>query len=288
MLGLCWCVEFVLRDCRQKTVYLVTLWYLNVLQTKSTIYSDFTVFWTCEQHRRVSAKSNNSLCCVYFLSITIFIKVSLNWGKIIFLKVPNFDSPVVCNTCEDRWGIRWPVNIINLLFKSLNLVTCKFGLWFLSTPNSNSPVVGTSKEYRAVVLVPKWITSDSIYRSSVTRVSFQILLRVRHWTHVNGAVFGRRKIGNILFTVLGEVNRKTPGIYESHTAWLLFDFSSSVDILLVRVRFSLQLHKLSVLESFPEWPLNDLAISWNRNQTFTFIFSLHPLDIPNDVSVLEI
>lgn len=78
---------------------------------------------------------------------------------------------------------------------------------------------------------------------------------------MNGAVLRRCEVVNVLLAVLGEVNRKTTSVDEGHAARFLLNFSSSVDILLVGVCLSFQLHEFSVLEALSKRPLNNFAIS---------------------------
>ena len=90
----------------------------------------------------------------------------------------------------------------------------------------------------------------------------------------------------VVTSVVGwEVNRETSSIDEGHTAGLLLVNGASIDILLVGLRLSLQLLQIAVLKALLHGPLNDAAISRDRDKSFSFVFALYPLDFPNDISV---
>ena len=136
--------------------------------------------------------------------------------------------------------------------------------------------------------MPEGIASDSVDGTCVARIGFEILLWVWHWAHVDGAVLSCSEIGNVWFTVLREVDGETTSVDECHSTSLLFSFSSSVNIFLVGVCFTFQLHEFSILEPLTQRPLNNFTISWDRDETFSLVLTLDPLDIPNDVCVLEV
>ena len=85
--------------------------------------------------------------------------------------------------------------------------------------------------------------------------------------------------------IVREVNRETTGVDERHAAGLCLANGTSIHILLIGVCLTFELFQVCVLETFFHGPLNDAAISRDRDKSFSFVFALHPLDFPNDISV---
>lgn len=281
-------VEFVFGDRADQSLDLVALRYLHMLQTHGSVDANFALIGTSQQHWRVLAELDHGLWCVNIVACNVLVEVADHWHERIYLQVPNLDSSIVGDTCEHGRGVGRPINIVDLLLERFNLVAGKFGCLLLRREHSHRPIIGASEENRTVILVPEGIASDFVDGARVSRERLQILLRVRHRAHVNGAVFGGSEVSDVALVVLGEVDRETARVDESHAAALFLGFGSSVDILLVGVCFPLQLHELCVLETFPQGPLDDLAVARNRDQTFALVFTLHPLDVPHDVRVLKV
>lgn len=133
-------------------------------------------------------------------------------------------------------------------------------------PNFDSPIIRTSQEDWAILLIEEWVTSQLVDWASVTSVCGQILLGVGHGALVNCCVLSRSEIVHVLFTVCWEVNGKTTSADESHSTAFLLNLSSGVDVLLVRVSLTLELHELGVLKTLSQGPLNDLTITRDRDQ----------------------
>jgi len=122
----------------------------------------------------------------------------------------------------------------------------------------------------------------------VAGVSIEVLLGVGHGALMNCAVLSSSEVVHVLLTISGEVNRQTTSFNEGHAAALLLNLGASVNILLVGVSFALELHELSVFESLTEGPFNNFTVTGNGDKRLTLVLTLHPLDIPNDIGVLEL
>lgn len=103
---------------------------------------------------------------------------------------------------------------------------------------------------------------------------------------MNSAVLSSSKVVHSVL-ILWEIEGKTSCVNESDSTLLLF-IDSSKHILLVWICLSLQKHELSHLKSLSHGPLNDSSVSRNGNQGLWLSFSLNPLQLPNDVSVLSV
>lgn len=97
-------------------------------------------------------------------------------------------------------------------------------------------------------------------------VSIEVLLGIGHGALMNGAVLSSSEVVHVLLTVGREVDRQTTSINEGHAAALLLDFGASVDILLVGVCLTLELHELSVFKTLAEGPLNNFTVTGNRDK----------------------
>jgi len=78
---------------------------------------------------------------------------------------------------------------------------------------------------------------------------------------VNCAILSGDEIINVGLRILGEVNRQTSCINESHATTLLFCVGTRIYIFLVESCLPLELHQLSELKTFLHRPLNDATIS---------------------------
>ena len=74
--------------------------------------------------------------------------------QVIALQVPDFNTTVVGHRSEDGGCVRRPADIVDLLFKGLNLMADVL-LLVLGVPDTHSPIVGASQENGALVLVPE-------------------------------------------------------------------------------------------------------------------------------------
>lgn len=158
----------------------------------------------------------------------------------------------------------------------------------LGVPDPHRPVIRARQVDRAVVLVEERIAPQLVDWARVPRVRVQVLLRVRHRALVDSAVFRCREVVHVLLAVRREVNRQPACVDERHATALLLHVSAGVNVLLIGVGLPLELHQLGVLETLAERPLNDLAVTGNGNKTLALVLALHPLDVPDDVSVLVV
>ena len=85
-----------------------------------------------------------------------------------------------------------------------------------------------------------------------------------------------------------EVEGKTTGFDEGHAGLFLLGFSASIDILLVRVGVAFELFEFGQLKSLLHGPLDDSAISGDRDERFALALTLDPMKLPNDLSVSSI
>jgi len=131
------------------------------------------------------------------------------------------------------------------------------------------------------------VATNLVDGTSVTIVGIEVLLRIRHGALMNGAFLSRGEVVNVLLTILGEVNRQTTSVNEGHATTFLLGLSAGIGILSVWVSLTLKLHKLGVFETLAEGPLDNLTITGDGDKGFTLVFTLDPLDIPNNVSMLE-
>jgi len=136
--------------------------------------------------------------------------------------------------------------------------------------------------------VEEGIAPQFVDGASVAMVRLQVLLGVGHRALVDRAVLSGSEVVHILLTVGGEVDRKTASVDEGHAAAFLLDFGASVDILLVGVGLTLELHELGVLETLSEGPLDNFTVTSDGHEGLALVLTLNPLDIPNDISVLEV
>ena len=173
---------------------LISFRHLHMLQSMASINANFTIFGTSKNDWWIFAELYSCLRCVDLGSIGILIKVSQDWGKDISLQVPNLNSTIICNGSKYWWSLRRPINIVNLLFQRLNLMTSKFRpTCLLSIPNFNSPIVGTSQEDRAQFLIEEGVTSEFVDWTSMPSIRF-IILSIGHRALMDSAVFSCYKV----------------------------------------------------------------------------------------------
>lgn len=134
----------------------------------------------------------------------------------------------------------------------------------------------------------EWIAAQSVDGTGVAGVRIKVLLRVAHRALMNRGVLSRSEVVHVLLTVDGEVDGETTSVDEGHAATLLLGLSTSVHVFGVRIRLTLKLHELGVLETLPQGPLDNLTVTGDGDQAFTLVLTLHPLNIPNNISVLEV
>ena len=102
---------------------------------------------------------------------------------------------------------------------------------------------------------------------------------------MDGAVLGGNEV--VVSRIIDrEIYGQTTGVDELHTTCLLFGDSASIYIFLGGVCLSLELLKITVLETLLHGPLHDTTITRDRNKGLGFILALDPLNFPDDVSVL--
>jgi len=128
-------------------------------------------------------------------------------------------------------------------------------------PYSHCPIIGTGQEDWAIIFMPEGTASNFVDWTCMTEIGVEILLRVRHGASVNGAILSGDEIINVGLRILGEVNRQTSCINESHATTLLFCVGTRIYIFLVESCLPLELHQLSELKTFLHRPLNDATIS---------------------------
>jgi len=76
-------------------VDLVTFGDLNVLETVSTVNTDFTVFATGKHNRRVPREADGGLGDVELVTLGILIEMGEDGGENVTFQVPNFDTAIV-------------------------------------------------------------------------------------------------------------------------------------------------------------------------------------------------
>lgn len=116
----CAFLEIVFLDRVHQPLSLVVLRNLYMLKTVRTINTNLTVLITCKydwRNRIVKANDcfwcvQKSLACWVF---RVFIEPCFKWGERIDCKIPNFDSTVIRNTCENRRCLWCPADIVNLV-----------------------------------------------------------------------------------------------------------------------------------------------------------------------------
>ena len=161
----------------------------------------------------------------------------------------------------------------------------EFGVTVFLVPDSHSPIIRASEEDWAIVWMPVRVAANTVDGSHVPVVVVRVALGEGGRALVDGAVFCRHEVV-VAGVVDWEVDRETSSVDESHATGLLLVDCAGVDVLLVRIRLTLQLLQVAVLEALLHGPFDDATVTRNRDKSLSLVISGDPLDFPNDVSML--
>ena len=266
-----------------------------MLKIFCSVHINLTFLITSNHHRVLLTETNNCLWCIVnhlFLLWTRFVKVCDERLQWIQLDIPNLNSSIVCDwgkDCRCDWR---PGNVIDL---SLNLNTIwllladELSVIFLWVPYSNCPIIWASEENWTILRMPERITSYPVNWTLMPIIVHHWLIWIGSLTIVNTTVFSCSEVCNTI-TSSWEINTKTTSINECHSSFLVFIINSCTAkwIFLAGVCLPLKLGKVTELKAFSHWPLNDTTITTYWNESFTFGFSINPLNFPNNISMLSI
>ena len=79
----------------KQSVDLVFLRYLDMLKSIDPVDINLSFRVTCEDYRRISTESNDSLWSVNLLSIWSHVEVNDEWVKVVLFEIPNLDAAVI-------------------------------------------------------------------------------------------------------------------------------------------------------------------------------------------------
>ena len=119
-------------------------------------------------------------------------------------------------------------------------MTDELGLFVALMPDSHSPIIRTSDEDWAVVIVPEGIAANTVDRAHVTIVVGLVPLREGGRALVNRAVLSGYEVV-ITWVICREVNRETSGVDERHATGLLLGNGTCIYIFLVGIGLTLEL-----------------------------------------------
>jgi len=172
-----------------------------MLQTFRSVNINGTFIITWEQHWGWCTESDNGFWGGVFGTVLKLIEMGDDWSKVIDVKIPNFDSSVICDRGEARWSTWWPVNIIDLTcqwFISWYLMATEFLNFLSCMPHLNSPIIWTTDKDWAFLRLPERITSNPVDWSLMTVVILKILIWVRNTTLMDRALFSGSIVSDIL------------------------------------------------------------------------------------------
>ena len=257
--------EVLLRNRGHKTVHLLLVRDRSMLETIRAVNAHLSVDSAGQNDWRLSRELDDSLWRVD-PAIFVIRRRSGNpivfgelWLQRVLLEIPNLDTTVISDRCEDRRSVGRPANIIDLLLEAANLMACEFRVTVLLVPDSHGPIIRASEEDGAIVWMPERVAANTVDGSHVSIVVVRVALGERGRALVDGAVFCRHEVV-IARVVDREVDRKTASVDEGHAAGLLLVDSASVDVLLVRISLALQLLQVAVLEALLHRPFDDAAV----------------------------
>lgn len=248
-----------------------------------SVHVYLSLWITCQYYRGVITEGDNCLWNVGRLAVWAEVEVGYLRVQVVLFQVPNFNTAIIGNRGKHWGSVGWPPDIIDLLFVG-HFMANKLLINLLSLPNTDCPIVRTSKEDRAFDWMPEWIASNLINGPCMSHISFIVLFGIRDGTAMDAAVFCGSEINHSVLCCR-EVYAETTCIDEGH-ATLLISFNSSKDIFLVWIRLSFKLHQLSELKAFLHWPFDNSAIARDRDKRFSFTFTIDPLNVPDNVCVL--
>ena len=237
-----------------------------MLETVRAVHAHLSIDSTGQNDWRLSRELDDSLWrvdpCTFIIGRRPGSPIVIGelWLQRVLLEIPNLDTTVISDRCEDGRSVGRPANIIDLLLEAANLMACEFRVTVLLVPDSHGPIIRASEEDRAIVWMPERVAANTVDGSHVPVVVVRVALGEGGRALVDGAVFCRHEVV-VAGVVDWEVDRKTTSVDEGHATSLLLVDCASVDVLLVRVRLAFQLLQVAVLEALLHGPFDDAAVS---------------------------